>query len=262
MAQNEQPSRRWLEIDSAIRRLQAADSHKFDRDRRIAEINKSFDKAFAKRTWMTLSEFRQYQPLFDEQFRKKALESELSVDETMRIQQLSDMYNMRVDVRSPVDVVDDADHDKVLFTLPPVFMKLHINNHDAQEVMTELAAVAGRDDGSINSPIHREIAKANRSVYEFIFSTNDREKLGQDVDEALRHRLDVNYRFGLDKDNPVQKVYNKQMDIYHATGKLPTAEQLKKAMETDSIPDMEEAAAIANAYNDDCLDYDDDDEDE
>ena len=100
----------------------------------INEMYKIFKTEIDVDTVMTESEFEEYKPLFSAETRMQANDKQLSMDEVMELADLSQKFSDRINTHRPIHVVSDTTQEEV-FTLPPVYNKLHPIASDKAEIM-------------------------------------------------------------------------------------------------------------------------------
>lgn len=106
-------------------------------DKAIREINEMYNVFKTEidiDTVMTESEFAEYKPLFSAETRMQANDKQLSMDEVLELADLSQRFSDRINTHRPVHVVSDSTKEE-LFTLPPVYNKLHPIANDKAEIM-------------------------------------------------------------------------------------------------------------------------------
>lgn len=102
--------------------------------RELNEMYDTFKREIDVDTVMTSSEFDEYKPLFSADTRAQANDKGLSIDEIMELADLSQRFSDRVNTHRPIHVVDDYTQEEV-FTLPPIFNKLHPIDGDKSEII-------------------------------------------------------------------------------------------------------------------------------
>ena len=102
--------------------------------REVDEMYKVFKTEIDVDTVMTESEFEEYKPLFSAETRIQANEKQLSMDEVMELADLSQRFSDRINTHRPVHIVADGTQEEI-FTLPPVYNKLHPIAGDKAEIV-------------------------------------------------------------------------------------------------------------------------------
>ena len=103
-------------------------------NRELNEMYEVFKKEIDIDTVMTSSEFDEFKPLFSADTRAQANNKGLSIDEIVDLADLSQRFSDRVNTHRPIHVVDDYTKEEI-FTLPPIFNKLHPIDGDRAEII-------------------------------------------------------------------------------------------------------------------------------
>jgi hypothetical protein len=103
-------------------------------NREVDEMYQIFKTEIDIDTVMTESEFEEYKPLFSAETRMQANDRQLSMNEVLELADLSQRFADRINTHRPVHVIDDSTREE-LFTLPPVYNKLHPIANDKSEII-------------------------------------------------------------------------------------------------------------------------------
>ena len=123
--------------------------------RELNEMYNTFKREIDVDTVMTSSEFEEFKPLFSSDTREQANENELSVSDVMELADLSQRFSDRVNTHRPIHVVDDYTKEEV-FTLPPIFNKIHPIDNERAEIIPIMEAK--RD--AINNAMYQSIVES------------------------------------------------------------------------------------------------------
>lgn len=152
--------------------------------RELNEMYDTFKREIDIDTVITSSEFEEFKPLFSSNTREQANGNELSVSDVMELADLSQRFSDRVNTHRPIHVVDDYTKEEV-FTLPPIFNKIHPIDNDKAEIID---AYRNYNDpkrlSQNNGPIMEAKKDAiNQAMYQSIVESQPVEELQRNMTE-------------------------------------------------------------------------------
>lgn len=152
--------------------------------RELNEMYDTFKREIDIDTVITSSEFEEFRPLFSADTREQANGNELSVSDVMELADLSQRFSDRVNTHRPIHVVDDYTKEEV-FTLPPIFNKIHPIDNDKAEIID---AYRNYNDpkrlSQNNGPIMEAKKDAiNQAMYQSIVESQPVEELQRNMTE-------------------------------------------------------------------------------
>lgn len=152
--------------------------------RELNEMYDTFKREIDIDTFITSSEFEEFKPLFSADTREQANGNELSVSDVMELADLSQRFSDRVNTHRPIHVVDDYTKEEV-FTLPPIFNKIHPIDNDKAEIID---AYRNYNDpkrlSQNNGPIMEAKKDAiNQAMYQSIVESQPVEELQRNMTE-------------------------------------------------------------------------------
>ena len=153
-------------------------------NRELNEMYSIFKREIDIDTVITSSEFNEYKPLFSADTRNQANNNELSVGDVMELADLSQRFSDRVNTHRPIHVVDDYTKEEV-FTLPPIFNKIHPIDNERAEIID---AYRNYNDpqrlSQNNGPIMEAKRDAiNHAMYQSIVESQPVEELQRNMTE-------------------------------------------------------------------------------
>lgn len=151
------------------------------REANIDTMYNDFMNNAEKDTYMTLSEFKKYEPLYSLDTRKRMQSNEATEEERQFIVNLSEEFYRRINTQRPLHIVDDYTGKEVCPPLPPIFRRLNNLSNQQDAEVTEIFARVSEQDDTSNPMAYTRKQVATDNLYRQFVAKQDAEELNKDI---------------------------------------------------------------------------------
>ena len=182
---SEDINEKYAQRDRMLAQKLDVDADQLDREQML-DIIANFKRGLAQKNQLTVSELRHFEWLFSDDLKRKLVTKTLTEAEQERYMGLSAEFRQKVDLYTPIHVVDDITGKDVMPVLPPINRKLTRGSNEVErQLINSFNSAHQMDDGNPSGMIAAHQRHATQMVIDMVVANNLKDELHHEQDEYI-----------------------------------------------------------------------------